>query len=156
MNLERSNQFRLGNPSCSREVHSKVTKMHLEFSLNKRTKQRHRKNYCILSERLEPVPPPAPRGLEIEPVDHWLRNGSWKNRVILAHGRGVRLFCRVSAPGVSWHQRAPSCKACLFAPSLLQERGEWGKWRVRWTPVCHFGPGLFHCSRMFLHQHTLS
>ena len=103
MNPERSNQFRLGNRSCSREVPSKVTKMHLEFSLNKRTKQRHRKNDCILFERFEPPPTPrtAPGGLEIEPADHWLRNGSWKNRVILAHGRGVRLFCRVSAPGVS-------------------------------------------------------
>lgn len=55
MNLEGSNQFRLGNHSCSyREVPSKVTKMPLEFSLNMLTKQRHRKNYYILVERFDP------------------------------------------------------------------------------------------------------
>lgn len=55
MNLEGSNQLRLGNHSCSyREVPSKATKVHLEFSLKRRTKQRHGKNYHILVERFDP------------------------------------------------------------------------------------------------------
>lgn len=68
------------------------------------------------------------------PVDHWLRTGSWKNHVILANRVAIWLFYRISAPGASWHQRAPTHKACLSPPSLLQERGQGGKARLKWIP----------------------
>lgn len=75
-------------------------------------------------------------------MDPWLRTGSWKNRVILAHWEVIWFFCHISAPEVSWHQRAPTCKVGLLPPSLLQERGEWGKARLHWIPQA-LGPDLF-------------
>ena len=86
-------------------------------------------------------------------MDPWLRNGSWKNRVILALRKRIRLSCPVSSPEVSWHQRAPTCKACLFPPALLQERGREGN-REAGGSLCMFQPGLFRSCKTFLYQHT--
>lgn len=101
------------------------------------TTQRRGKDYYILVEKFDS---PPSNWKELGPVDHWLGNGSWKNRVILARRKGVWLFCRVSAPEVSWHQRAPACKACLFPPSLLRQRGAGGKRGVGGSPCSQARP----------------
>lgn len=97
MNLERSNQFRLGNRSCSPEVSSKLTNMHFRVQSKQAYKTETQEGFYILFETFEP----PGDWKQSEPVDHWLRNGSWKNHVILAHGKGSDYS--VMSPGQECH-----------------------------------------------------
>lgn len=112
--------------------------MHLEFSLNKHTKQRHRKDFTFSLRGL--IPQGTGNSQSSGPLK--TRNSVLGKTMAFWHkGKRVRLFC--PSPWGVMTSACSTCEACLFPPSCLQERvGEVGVSGSQ----CNFGPGLLHSS----------